>query len=609
MNRKRNGAVGEVNTNKNKNTDTDMDMFPAALGCLFVFALSSALLTRGQSDEDDWIDPYDMINYDATTKTMRSPPEERSFGNVPTRRRQFVQDPALDAPCPDVDECNSKVQRLQKEIQDHKWRIASASQASNCNPIFRRFLSKLLKEIRKLGLPGDDPGGEYYDAKVKLTKQSVEEIQKLIDGDESWRTGALDDALSPVLVDFKPHDYEAWKWRFEDTFGVELDTVLKVFLSVFVLVVVICTELWSVVSWFVQFRRLFAICFFISIVWNWFYLYKIAFAEHQTQIIKMESINEKCTGVKQIDWKDNLREWFRSTWTLQDDPCKRYYEVLMVNPILLVPPTKAISVTLTTFITEPLKHFGQGISEFLRALLKDLPVTLQIPVLLTIVLSILVFFYGGVNAAFQHGIMAPFQRRRRDPPGPPQVQSRRRVPQLQDEDIESDTGAEDVPQPRRPVVHRLGGGDAGRAHVRQRRPAKHQEVRHRVYVETLRNADRVYSEDDTDSFQRENGFIVTEEEEMLDDGARAEPVLDPKDEVEKKNLQPTEKEKISKDAKLTSRESPSESERTNIWTEQNAGPTPSGLDADVTEVPVKTMSLSRGPVENVGLSVQETSHC
>lgn len=33
-------------------------------------------------------------------------------------------------------------------------------------------------------------------------------------------------------------------------------------------------------------------------------------------------------------------EWFRSTWTLQDDPCKRYYEVLMVNPILLVPPTK-----------------------------------------------------------------------------------------------------------------------------------------------------------------------------------------------------------------------------------------------------------------------------
>lgn len=33
-------------------------------------------------------------------------------------------------------------------------------------------------------------------------------------------------------------------------------------------------------------------------------------------------------------------EWFRRTWTLQDDPCQQYYEVLFVNPLLLVPPTK-----------------------------------------------------------------------------------------------------------------------------------------------------------------------------------------------------------------------------------------------------------------------------
>ena len=37
-----------------------------------------------------------------------------------------------------------------------------------------------------------------------------------------------------------------------------------------------------------------------------------------------------------------------------------------------------------------MKHVGQGISEFLRALLKDLPVTLQIPVLVTIVLVMVV---------------------------------------------------------------------------------------------------------------------------------------------------------------------------------------------------------------------------
>ncbi len=51
---------------------------------------------------------------------------------------------------------------------------------------------------------------------------------------------------------------------------------------------------------------------------------------------------------------------------------------------------QAITVTITSFITDPLKQIGQGIGEFLRALLKDLPVTLQLPVLLIITLAILV---------------------------------------------------------------------------------------------------------------------------------------------------------------------------------------------------------------------------
>lgn len=128
------------------------------------------------------------------------------------------------------------------------------------------------------------------------------EIQVLLDSDESWTNGALDNAVSHILVDLKPHDREAWKWRFEDSFGIDLDTVLKVrhssapsfnvsvinihnhVFSVFMLqlglgllvvVAIISTELWSRVGWFVQLGRLIAVCFFISIIWNWFYMYKV----------------------------------------------------------------------------------------------------------------------------------------------------------------------------------------------------------------------------------------------------------------------------------------------------------------------------------------------
>lgn len=139
------------------------------------------------------------------------------------------------------------------------------------------------------------------------------EIQTLVDGEESWRTGALDNAVSQILVDLKPHDYEAWKWRFEDTFHIDLDTVLKVKLpsspnisvfavnlhkctrfasqvlpvsvlqlglGVLLIMAVISTQLWSRVAWCVQLRRLFVVCFLISIIWNWFYMYKVKNKQH-----------------------------------------------------------------------------------------------------------------------------------------------------------------------------------------------------------------------------------------------------------------------------------------------------------------------------------------
>lgn len=39
-------------------------------------------------------------------------------------------------------------------------------------------------------------------------------------------------------------------------------------------------------------------------IYNFF---QIAFAEHQSNLVKMDVVNEKCTGVKKIDWSDSLK--------------------------------------------------------------------------------------------------------------------------------------------------------------------------------------------------------------------------------------------------------------------------------------------------------------
>ncbi|KAK1897337.1 Chloride channel CLIC-like protein 1 [Dissostichus eleginoides] len=409
---------------------------------LMVLVVSLFLSGSAQEADNDWIDPFDMLNYDASTKTMRQPEEPANYENVPTKRREFTRDSNQE----ELTSCNTQVVDLKREPSDSA-------------------------EV-------------FYDAKIRMSTQAMTEIQALLEGEDSWRTGALDNAISQILVDLRPHDYEAWTWHFEDSFGVELDTVLKMGLCVLVMVAIICTQLWSTVSWFVQFGRLFAVCFLVSIVWNWLYLYKIAFADHQRNQVKMENY-EKCTGIKKFDWSDSLKEFFRSTLTLQDDPCKKYYEVLLVNPILLVPPTKAIAVTVTTLITEPLKHIGQGISEFLVALLKDLPITLQIPVLLTIVLAIMVCMYGSVQAAFQYGIAAPFRRPRRDPP-PPQLEQQQqpRIQQIEGGDY---LAGGDAPQPA--LRLRAAPANGGGNQVGQRRPHRPREEPAIEVVETLHPAE------------------------------------------------------------------------------------------------------------------------
>ncbi|KAK1163998.1 chloride channel CLIC-like protein 1 [Acipenser oxyrinchus oxyrinchus] len=359
------------------------------------------VIVKGQKEDEEWIDPTDMLNYDASSKTMRRRGELSNYENIPTKRKEYISDPNQPAFCRDVSECSNKLAVLERKVEAYKKKVEAPPTQSVCHPVFKRYLNKLLKDIQKLGLPDEVGHDVHYDADVLLTRQAVSEIRKFL-RDEIWKPGVIDEALSQILINFKPHDYEAWKWRFEDAFGVELPTLLQLLAVSALIVFMICTELWTRISWMAQFRRMFFICFMVSIVWNWLYLYKTAFAEHHSKIVKREDFNDKCSGLKKIDWMDNVKEWCRSTWTLQDDPCKKYYELVFVHPILLVSPIKAISVTFASLITEPFKQVGQGISDFLRALLKDLPITLQIPVLITIVLSMLVFVYGSAQAVIQN---------------------------------------------------------------------------------------------------------------------------------------------------------------------------------------------------------------
>ncbi|XP_070343061.1 chloride channel CLIC-like protein 1 isoform X2 [Equus asinus] len=321
-------------------------------------------LITGYAHDDDWIDPTDMLNYDATSGTMRKSQVKYDI----SEKKEISSDLSY---ADELSECYSKVDSLTHEI-DECEKKKRKDYESQSNPVFRRYLNKILIETRKLGLPDENKGDMHYDAEIILKRQTLLEIQKFLNG-EDWKPGALDDALSDILVNFKFHDFEAWKWRFKDAFGVDPYNVLMV-----------------------------------------------AFAQHQAEVAKMKPLDNVC--VEKMDWTGSIWEWFRSSWTYKDDPCQKYYELVLVNPILLVPPTKALAVTFTNFVTEPLKYIGKGSGEFIRALMKEIPVILHVPVLITMALAVLSFCYGTGKSL---SMLRPLGGPEREPPRPLQPDDKR----------------------------------------------------------------------------------------------------------------------------------------------------------------------------------------
>ncbi|XP_039185533.1 chloride channel CLIC-like protein 1 isoform X4 [Crotalus tigris] len=306
---------------------------------LYLLLYPVLLIGRSETQNDDWIDPTDMLNYDAASGTMRKPDKHvnpNDFENKRVPPTKVAEENLME-----ISRCQTKLDSVTHKLDEYEKKCKARLHESSSIHVFRRYLNKILNEVGRLGL-------------VLLCLASIS--------------------------------------------------------------VIIATELWTRVSWLSQIKRLMIISFLISFGWNWMYLYKKAFAQHQSEVAKMGNVEKIC--VEKLQWIDSLWEIFRTSFTYQDDPCQKYYETLMVNPILFVPPTKALAVTFTNFVTEPLKHIGQGIGEFIRALMKEIPVLLQIPVLIIMAGATLIFCYGaGKSVTALRGL--PYQEKPQPPPLPP----------------------------------------------------------------------------------------------------------------------------------------------------------------------------------------------
>ncbi|XP_075919029.1 chloride channel CLIC-like protein 1 isoform X2 [Petromyzon marinus] len=405
---------------------------------------------------DDWLDPMDMVNYNPTTRTMRRG-DGKTAGTAQAKDEvlQKLQDELLSV----VDELSSCLAQTSAADEDkrchnelHECRGQRAPDPdSRARSTLTRYLRRLLKEIARVGQPSDSEPELHYDGHFEVRLEDMHALAAFTlesnGGATATASGefpahAVSALLERAPVRLRQHDPQRWLWSFANSFGVEAATVAWVLVALLAVVMIVATELWSYVSWLTQMWRFMLVIFFLSIPWTWLHLYKVAFAERQARLI-LNPPPAQCTGSEPRSWLDSLAEWSRQTFTLQDDPCFAYHRDLIVDPFLEVPPTKALMVTLVTFVLEPAKYFGQALSDFLRATYRNLPLHLQLLATVIIMTCIAGLFWCMAQGR-----------------GQPRV----RLPMLEDEEPQGPRGAPRLggrPPPR------LRAAPGGRARQRE----------------------------------------------------------------------------------------------------------------------------------------------
>ena len=134
---------------------------------------------------------------------------------------------------------------------------------------------------------------------------------------------------------------------------------------------------------------LFVILFIISIPWTWVRLY-------QEELVRKMTISSLPKPKECNPQSMSIFQSFISSFHI-GDKCERFYASLHIDPLVDVPPTKAIAVTVSKFVLEPLQHLGEAVSKMVTTCLKDLPIHLYpvvLPILLLVWIMLLVMGFG-----------------------------------------------------------------------------------------------------------------------------------------------------------------------------------------------------------------------
>lgn len=375
-------------------------------------------------NRDDWIDPNDMLNFDPSTNTMKknkvefgdlkpvsapTPAEEQEAVDVLPQNDQPVKADVSSCPPCETGPSNSCLpcERSEKQCPEPVFCPECTCEPQKeclCEqaafPLLRQYVRTILGHLGDQAPVGEE---EDYAIHITLSRDRVSMLEKFAEVGNQKHIHDVHDILTSMIGRIgssRMGKAEKMVLLFEEKIGLKLDRLIQFIMLGALASVILLIETRLQIAWRRRITQLIVLMFCISVPWTWYDLYKQA--EIKQHSIASRPIPKECLSGE----KDTLAAlWtdIKSYFTLQNDRCHDYHEHLLIDPLVKVPPTNAIAVTFIRFFLAPLKDVGSAVSEFLRALLKDLPLTLY-PVALAMVS---LFFFMMLFMWFGYSIRLP----------------------------------------------------------------------------------------------------------------------------------------------------------------------------------------------------------
>ncbi|KAK7099759.1 chloride channel CLIC-like protein 1 [Littorina saxatilis] len=387
----------------------------------FMILLGMLLLLPVDSDEhaeEDELDPFDMVNFDHVQMKMKKKSVKQPGDEEAPREEEI---PELQVPKREVEQPRGETIPEDKEmsegekIPEDKDKTSSVGEESrpqqqeavSCPALslFQQFVSRILLVVKDKVFQEDDKTSTELCLRIALTPQNLVVLENFKKDHSRDRVFTAHDILTRavkgayVLHDDDPILRMTW---IEEHFGVTVEKALKV-LFLFVLVVMavlLMSKLHlsrNLVIW------IFFLSFLASVVLTWIRLYKGEVAK--THNAMMKDLPSGCERLKEEGSPlENIVNFYRNYFTFQQDACVEFYEHIFIDPIVKVSPMEALAVAVVQTVLKPMRTIGTEISEFIRALIKDLPVQWQF---VTIVI-VFVFIFLALFLSCGYGFRIPF---------------------------------------------------------------------------------------------------------------------------------------------------------------------------------------------------------